>query len=91
MRYVAGTALGVLPRDRWVCIEMHIAVSTMPNGAIELFVDGNPAGSASGFVTSPAGGYTSFGVGFTYSEPGQEAATVYVDEVVFDRTRVGCD
>jgi hypothetical protein len=91
MQYVPGSSTVMAPRDRWVCLEMHVTLSATTTGGLEMFMDGMPVGSASGFATTPADGQQEVHVGFPHTDVMQEPATVYVDEVVVDTNRIGCD
>lgn len=89
---VAPPTTLLLPRDQWVCLEMHALISPSA-GTIEVFMAGNQVAAASGFNTQPttgAGGYVNAAFGVEYSPPTQALPTVYVDDVVVATARIGC-
>ncbi|MBX3272215.1 MAG: hypothetical protein KF729_18265 [Sandaracinaceae bacterium] len=78
--------------DRWVCVELHVSRDATEGGA-ELFVEGV---RRHGELTldgrgDPMRRLDTFFVGVIYKDPTDEAQLVYVDEVVVDGARVGCD
>lgn len=80
-----------MPRDRWVCLELRVAVASS-GGTAEVFVDGVSARSLDGLDTLPAPGYSTFYVGISWIGMEQTRPSVlYMDEVVVDTARVGCD
>lgn len=88
---MAGSVPGsrALPRDRWVCIELH-ALLDASVGRFEAYLDGELAVSSMPSNTVPADGYTSAEVGIHYTEGSQGPVEAYVDDVVVARTRVPC-
>lgn len=86
--YVSNDAL-IVPRDRWVCFELHIAVSATA-GTIEIYMDGERFASMSGLRTLPASGYRYFVAGLDYTDPAQPPVEIFMDEVVYSRTRLPC-
>ncbi|MBX3269949.1 MAG: hypothetical protein KF729_06790 [Sandaracinaceae bacterium] len=93
MRIGAGTAYregSTFPRNRWVCLELHVTVSSS-GGVIEYFMDGTRQGRATDLDTIPTGGYRQFTVGLPYSGIAQSPIEVFVDDVVFDVAPIGCD
>jgi hypothetical protein len=80
-----------LPRDRWVCIESHIAVADGTAGAAEYFVDGALAVSVTGWDTLPDGGYSRLVAGIQYASVAQDAIEVWVDDAVVSTQPIGCD
>lgn len=78
------------PRDRWVCVELHIKVDPTA-GQLELFLDGTRvAYSPNPLNTVPAMGYTNAEVGIHYAETTQGPVEVYTEDVVLARQRVPC-
>jgi len=78
------------PRDRWVCVEVHVLVDATA-GAGELFIDGSLVTSGSGLDTTVAGGYTNVDVGVHYATPNQLASEMWIDDVVADTSPIGCN
>jgi hypothetical protein len=77
------------PRDRWVCVELHLQIDGF--GAIALEIDGSTVVSAQSIDTRVDGGYTNIDVGFHYATPTQPASEMFVDEIVADTSPIGCD
>lgn len=78
------------PRDRWVCVELHLQIDGTA-GAMSIDIDGSTVVSASSLDTRVAGGYTNIDVGFHYATPAQPASEMFVDEVVADTSPIGCE
>ncbi len=78
------------PRDRWVCVEIHIAIAST-NGSFLIDVDGVPVAGASGLDTAVQGGYTNLDVGVHYATPAQSSAKLFIDEIVADTAAIGCN
>ena len=78
------------PRDRWVCIELHVAIDPTA-GSVEAYLDGELATSWRDIDTLPAGGFTAAEVGIHYAEDSQGAVEVFVDDVAFGTARMPCD
>lgn len=82
---------GDLPRDRWVCVELHINVSPT-SGSFDLTFDGGTPMSASGIDTLVGDtGYTNLDVGVHYATPGQSPVDLWIDEVILDTSPIGCN
>jgi len=81
---------GDLPRDRWVCVEMHIAVSQ--TGQASIRIDGGAA-LVTGVTDTLVGGegYTNLDVGVHYATPNQSPVLMWVDEVIVDTAPIGCN
>jgi hypothetical protein len=81
---------GPIPRDRWVCIELRTLVADA--GTMELFVDESSVAAVDG-DTRPAAPYRTLYSGISYRGPTQPLGTIeyYLDEVVVDTARIGCD
>ena len=79
-----------LPRDRWVCVELHLQISGS-DGAIALEIDGSTIVSAQSIDTRVGGGYSNIDVGFHYATPAQPASEMFVDEIVAATSPIGCD
>ena len=84
-----GSSYGV-PRDTWVCIEMHAHFSAT-EGAVDLWVDGTEVVSRSGLELDPPNGLGRIDVGVVYHSLDDPTTVVYVDEVVADTSPIGCD
>lgn len=81
-----------MPRDRWVCIELRIVISATA-GVVEALLDGTSASMLSAIDTLPGGGYATLYSGF-YDHVGAEQlfpTELFIDELVVDDQRVGCD
>lgn len=78
------------PRDRWVCIELHLQIDNAA-GSISVDVDGETIVSATSLDTRVGGGYSNIDVGFHYATPAQPGSTMFVDEVVAATAPIGCD
>jgi hypothetical protein len=79
------------PRDRWVCVEMHVSISSTI-GFAEVTFDGTPnLNFRSASTNTDVGGYTNIEVGVQYANPLQDAVAMWADEVVFDTAPLGCN
>lgn len=78
------------PRDRWVCIELHVHVDATA-GFGELSVDGAPVVQSQAGDTTVAGGYTNLDVGLHYATPPQGPVHMWIDDVVADVAPIGCN
>lgn len=78
------------PRDRWVCVELHLVIGNA-NGAIAVAIDGTTLISATGIDTQVAGGYSNLDAGVHYATPDQRASQMWIDEVVADTSPIGCN
>ena len=87
---VVGSGATSLPRDRWVCVELRMTVHDV-SGVLEGYVEGALAVRAEPVDTRPARGITLAEVGIHDADPAQGPAVLFVDEVVVDTVRVGCD
>lgn len=81
-----------MPRDRWVCVEVRILVSDTA-GEVELFVDGTPVAFLGPTDTAPAMPYQTLYAGITQDDYGVQTlpTELFMDELVVDTRRVGCD
>jgi len=87
------TAHGMAPlpaRDRWVCVELEVAVSDV-EGELRLYMDGAVEAEATGIDTLPAGGHRQVGVGLLFTGSTQGATTVRYDEYAVGTSRLPCD
>jgi hypothetical protein len=79
-----------LPKDRWVCVEAHVGVGTP--GPVELYFDGALVASDTGDTTYGANPLHNIVVGVAWRDVDyDQEMVIYVDEVVADTSRVGCD
>lgn len=78
-----------MPRDRWVCFELHVAIGA--TGTVELFMDGALIVAQPGLDTRPGNGDLSHVFAGIASKPGTIASDVSIDEVVADTAPIGCD
>jgi hypothetical protein len=76
------------PRDRWVCLEGHATSGAA--GSVELSIEGVPVQQAVSDVVFPDGDMVAY-VGLALARRATGPITVYVDDVVIDGPRVGCD
>jgi hypothetical protein len=85
------TTTAPFPRDRWVCLQLHIVVDDIA-GAVELFVDDTMVGSRTGMDSVPLarGGLGAMVAGIEYAGIGQGAGVVHSDDIVVGTTRVPC-
>lgn len=81
---------GDLPRNRWVCVELHIDVDAA-NGSVDLAVDGVQQFATSGIDTLPGAGYSAMDFGIHYATPNQTAIRLWIDEVIADTSPIGCN
>ena len=79
----------LVPADTWTCIELHVRFGTT-DGAIELYFDGALAASATDRDTTVPRGLPAITAGLAWKDVESEHV-VYVDEVVADTSRIGCD
>jgi len=79
----------LIPRDTWVCLELHLVVDPSA-GAIEIYLDGTRRASATGLNTVPGGGHSRFSAGIPWSDPAQGPVALYLDEVALSRVRLPC-
>jgi hypothetical protein len=80
---------GTLLKDEWVCLELAVVVSDTA-GEATLRVDGSQLAMAQGVDTRPPGGIELFTLGIDWSQSGQEAANVWLDDVVLDDEPLPC-
>jgi hypothetical protein len=76
------------PRDRWVCVQLHIAIAS--DGYTELSVDGEQVARTAAMNTRVAGGYTTLDVGVHYATAPQPPVQLWIDEVVADTSPIAC-
>ena len=81
---------GTVPRDAWFCAEARVLLHDT-SGEVEYWLDDVPQGMMSAMDTLPAGGYERLLAGIVFSSPTQPSARVYLDEIVVDTSRIGCD
>lgn len=81
-----------VPLDRWVCVEMHVRPHTM-GGGVELFWEDALVHSDLSLDGAPNAMNTidSMYTGVVYKDFDDDTMVVYVDEVVADDSRIGCD
>jgi hypothetical protein len=85
-----GMPMMKFPRDRWVCVELHVSIDAT-NGKFEAYLDGVLAATSGQVNTLPADGFTAAEVGVKYASPMQGPVELYVDDVAVARTRIPCD
>lgn len=76
-----------VPRDKWVCIQATINVSTTGSAAVAL--DGIPSATFTGNTLPPPNGFSDIHIGafLVQSQP----VETWVDDVVVDRAPIPCD
>lgn len=79
----------VVPRDRWLCFEVHITIAA--EGMADVFVDGEQVITQHPVVTTQSTGWNTLTTGLEFTENTQEPLTIYVDEVAVGTTRLPCD
>lgn len=87
--YVSDFDRLIFPRDRWVCFELHVAVSETA-GAVEVYMDGALAASRTALDTLPIGEFTYAATGIDYTDPTQGPLEIYLDEYALSRARLPC-
>ena len=90
--FVNGTGSVPLARDTWLCLQLEVVVHPT-EGAVRLRVNGRlVAESTEPLETQPATGYRGVSAGLVYLDGAQETPLqLYVDELVADTARIGCD
>ena len=85
-------AAGTLPRDRWFCYEVVIAVDAPGGGgSIQLRIDdAEVLSSWQGQATRPVGGYTSFEIGAIAGSDNTAPLTVHHDSWIIASQPIGC-
>lgn len=89
--YEIAPAGSEVPRDRWVCFQVHAFVADS-GGSAELFVDGTSHVVLSGVDTSPAGGLTYLAAGLERAgtmQPGP--VEIFADEIAIGTGPLPCD
>jgi len=86
---VWGSKMVPFPRDRWVCVELHVFIDPAV-GFYEVYFDENLVVISELHDTQPADGITAAKVGIHYAAPMQPATEVYVDDVAVGRARIAC-
>lgn len=84
------TTAVTFPRDKWVCVEMHVQIDAS-SGMFEYFFNGNQVMSLLQLDTLPDQGYTSFEIGVHYANFNQGPVTTYTDDVMLGTSRIGCN
>jgi hypothetical protein len=79
-----------MPFDRWVCIQVHIAIDDK-RGMVELRLDDELVAARSGVDTLPAGGYSEVSAGLPWTNGGNPPAEVWVDELIVATEPIPCD
>jgi hypothetical protein len=80
----------LVPRDRWLCVELAIDVDAAA-GSATVKVDGVARVVATGLDTRPGGGYDNVIAGVGWAPSAQTDAEVYLDELVVDSGPTPCD
>ena len=77
-------------RNTWMCIEIHVRFDAT-DGAIEMFWDGERVAMLTGIDTTAPRGLERIHAGIAWKDVDAAMREVYVDEVVADTSRIGCD
>jgi hypothetical protein len=80
---------GAFPRDRWVCVQLHIAIGA--TGSVSLRLDGDLVVDTGTLDTRVTGGYTHIDVGVHYATNTQPQVEMWIDEVVVDTVPIACN
>ena len=80
---------GTLPADTWSCIELHVHFDAS-GGVIQLYFDDALVAEDTMLDTTVPRGLQVVLAGFTWKDSAS-TNVVYVDEVVADTARIGCD
>jgi hypothetical protein len=79
----------LIPRERWFCFRVRVAISNA-EGAVDVFVDDQPAVAVSGVDTLPDEGVRTFRAGVDWSSGQTEFFEVFIDDIVLDTQPVSC-
>jgi hypothetical protein len=79
-----------MPLDKWTCVEWHVAFR--PTGASQLWV-ADASASLDPTNTNPTPPYNELiiGIYFSGADSAQPAVDLWIDELVIDSKRIGCD
>jgi len=81
---------GMLPRDRWFCVELEVDVSDTV-GSVRLKVDGTIITQLTALDTLPPVGFEHIVTGLAYTGPQQFGpASQTLDDIVVDDAPIGC-
>ena len=81
----------LVPRDRWICAQLHVAVSEAA-GVAETWIEGAPAARLDGLDTLPAGGYFDVHAGLFATSDTVQDLDVWTDELIVTTTSLPpCD
>lgn len=78
-----------VPRERWFCVELHVAVADA-GGSVRLDVDGIERAAATNIRTRPDPGFSGLSVGTLFLAADQAPLTIYVDELALGTQPHGC-
>ena len=87
-RWIGATA--VPPTDRWFCVETHVTFGGA-NETMELYWDDALVARATDVATAAPEGLSRITAGISFKTARDPQRVVYVDEVVADNVRIGCD
>lgn len=81
-----------VPLDRWFCVEMHLHVDETAGG-VEVFIDDTLVQRDLSVSSLPDDGNVvgTAVIGVRFKESTTADQVIYVDEVVVDESRIGCD
>jgi hypothetical protein len=83
------TGGSAIPRDRWVCYELHVTIATA--GALEVLVDGTRQVDVGPIDTLTGTAVREVTAGLERAMGDQAPAEIFVDEVVIDTAPIGCE
>lgn len=84
------TFTGDIPRDRWVCVELAIAIDPAA-GQVIVSYDGAPQFTTPATDTLPGGGFSGVDIGLHYATPNQSPVSMWIDEVIVSTAPIGCN
>lgn len=80
-----------LPRDRWVCLQLHVAIADGTGGMVEAAVDGAQVAELAGIDTLPANGYRNVHVGLYATALATGPEELWSDELAVGTLPIACD
>lgn len=86
---LSGYSENVLPRDRWLCVELAVTIGAQ--GSARVTVDGAAVVELVGIDTVPGLGFENVLAGVVWAETSEAGSEVQIDELVVDDQPIGCD
>jgi hypothetical protein len=87
---LTATSTITVPRDRWVCAQMHVHISDTA-GSVDGTIDGQTLPSLDNIDTLPAGGYHNVHCGLYATGFATEPMEVWTDELAIGTQPIDCD